>query len=1050
MLKSQEELMKLTACLGLPTEFDMEFCCNTRCNTKAANLVEASPSAVLYLGLPKSIKNERLRICKKCVHKAEEFEKNSINLLKSGGNLFSLKPEFALQPNDLVTIIDLEQEEDESGGTNTKVSASGASESSHDEPCYSVNLQTFETHLAQALSKFNLTKQVEMCFQKTSEEVTELEHGLNDFKNDMEKAMDQISNITGKVNRISGAGVKTIELGVIDMNDNGSYKVTEMEGLTEQLKLCDIKRCPVAVANFRKTLTSFTVFPVASVPLAKKKTDSKQKRQSQKNGLQAVQSRVIDLATHSSDAVRKLQRYSIKFRPPVKNQMVYAMYGDLKSYWKRGKLLEVIPGPDASLIFKIQLPNGLPPNGYGSSGTGHIIKTHIGKHVAFGSATPEKLPVGTRVISKFDDLFGNNAGFDGLYFAGVVAEPAEPSTKNRYLIFYDDGYVQYVETPYVLPVVQSSENVWEDVDPDAASFIEEYLISYPYRDKLEAKVGRQCSVEFDGTWYNVTIKEVDCSLMKIQYAKKSNLKQEWIYRGSDRIKNRCKNKKPKLLSNGVASNGLSTTIVQSRSVEGANGFQNLDGIVRNYEKAGEMRIVDIPRTCPLPSKYVPHECSPNCCILRYDEAAYKGVSPLVVPFYMGWARSLDSTQENLVAYVSPCGLKLGSYLNVLEYNRVTKNDIPIEFYSFESQVDCLNTFHPFHRLQFIKDISYGKEWTPVQCVNSIDSALPNHLEYRSNRRLGESVKMEKDEGFLVCCDCEDDCQDKSKCACWKLTMEGISFKSSDGNDQCTGYENRRLKQVVKSGIYECNQRCKCNVRTCLNRVVQNTVKWPLQIFKTVQKGWGARSLYDIPAGSYICLYSGKLMNDTQANQEGIHYGDEYFADLDFIEVLESMKEGYEADCIDIEMEDAILPKKPKLQLDDVKTPVARKSTSGARTAETKRDTRSTPIKNSSYHGKALHYRKYFGDDHESPYIMDGKREGNIGRYFNHSCDPNLFIQNVFVDTQDLRFPWLAFFTNKIIKAGTELCWDYNYEVGSVPNKSLICYCGSKDCRKQLL
>ena len=28
-----------------------------------------------------------------------------------------------------------------------------------------------------------------------------------------------------------------------------------------------------------------------------------------------------------------------------------------------------------------------------------------------------------------------------------------------------------------------------------------------------------------------------------------------------------------------------------------------------------------------------------------------------------------------------------------------------------------------------------------------------------------------------------------------------------------------------------------------------------------------------------------------------------------------------------------------------------------------------------------------------------------------------------------------------IRAGTELTWDYNYTVGSVPGKALHCYCG---------
>ena len=59
-------------------------------------------------------------------------------------------------------------------------------------------------------------------------------------------------------------------------------------------------------------------------------------------------------------------------------------------------------------------------------------------------------------------------------------------------------------------------------------------------------------------------------------------------------------------------------------------------------------------------------------------------------------------------------------------------------------------------------------------------------------------------------------------------------------------------------------------------------------------------------------------------------------------------------------------------------------------------------------------RLMFGED-EDIYIMDAKRRGNIGRYLNHSCDPNVFVQNCFVDTHDLRFPWIAFFAMEYIK-----------------------------------
>ncbi|NXP23826.1 SETB1 methyltransferase, partial [Scytalopus superciliaris] len=94
--------------------------------------------------------------------------------------------------------------------------------------------------------------------------------------------------------------------------------------------------------------------------------------------------------------------------------------------------------------------------------------------------------------------------------------------------------------------------------------------------------------------------------------------------------------------------------------------------------------------------------------------------------------------------------------------------------------------------------------------------------------------------------------------------------------------------------------------------------------------------------------------------------------------------------------------------------------------------------------------RQFYDGEENCYIIDAKLEGNLGRYLNHSCSPNLFVQNVFVDTHDLRFPWVAFFASKRIRAGTELTWDYNYEVGSVEGKELLCCCGAIDCRGRLL
>ncbi|XP_061850461.1 histone-lysine N-methyltransferase SETDB2 isoform X2 [Colius striatus] len=87
---------------------------------------------------------------------------------------------------------------------------------------------------------------------------------------------------------------------------------------------------------------------------------------------------------------------------------------------------------------------------------------------------------------------------------------------------------------------------------------------------------------------------------------------------------------------------------------------------------------------------------------------------------------------------------------------------------------------------------------------------------------------------------------------------------------------------------------------------------------------------------------------------------------------------------------------------------------------------------------------------ENIYVLDATKEGNVGRFLNHSCCPNLFAQSVFVETHNRSFPWVAFFTNRHVKAGTELTWDYGYKAGSMPETEISCQCGVQKCRKKTL
>ena len=49
------------------------------------------------------------------------------------------------------------------------------------------------------------------------------------------------------------------------------------------------------------------------------------------------------------------------------------------------------------------------------------------------------------------------------------------------------------------------------------------------------------------------------------------------------------------------------------------------------------------------------------------------------------------------------------------------------------------------------------------------------------------------------------------------------------------------------------------------------------MFKTEKRGWGIRTLCDIPAGSFICVYVGNLYTNEEGNKQGVEAGDEYFA-----------------------------------------------------------------------------------------------------------------------------------------------------------------------------
>ncbi|KZV20026.1 histone-lysine N-methyltransferase, H3 lysine-9 specific SUVH6-like [Dorcoceras hygrometricum] len=91
---------------------------------------------------------------------------------------------------------------------------------------------------------------------------------------------------------------------------------------------------------------------------------------------------------------------------------------------------------------------------------------------------------------------------------------------------------------------------------------------------------------------------------------------------------------------------------------------------------------------------------------------------------------------------------------------------------------------------------------------------------------------------------------------------------------------------------------------------------------------------------------------------------------------------------------------------------------------------------------------------ESGFTIDAACYGNVGRFINHSCSPNLYAQNVVYDNDDKRMPHVMLFAAENIPPLQELTCHYNYKVGQVCDsngeiKIKKCFCGAPECGGRL-
>ncbi|ODM87354.1 Histone-lysine N-methyltransferase eggless [Orchesella cincta] len=619
---------------------------------------------------------------------------------------------------------------------------------------------------------------------------------------------------------------------------------------------------------------------------------------------------------------------------PSGGEKIYAMGRTLLSCWHEAVVITPAENEHEWVVKYNPDPKYRKPcqlPGRKQKGRNFFIRTLNWTQMAYKKPSPSTLPVGTRVIAKLTGFAEN----DGQIYAGVVGDVPKPNNKNRYLIFVDNKMVQYVESCDVYRVFYQSNPVWLDVHEISTGFTENYLSKYPDRSLVHLQLGSLVPVKKNGKWQIALVLEIDGVIARVRFENEMEI------------------------TNVLRSSEMIATVMNPVTK------LNLIGPDILPEYQGSIR---------------PHECNSGFVESYVSKTKLKRLSPLAIPLFFSWSRSVT---EPKVIYGAPCGKAISSFKELIAYLQTTKSNFPQELFSFDVDISVSDQFVPgrslykndvskssntlediisylnFFKLFIFQDASHGLEPTPIQVVNSIDRERLLEFEYIVESVLSQKFKcLKKNESDIqMCCKCVDSCK-------------------------------------VKNFLVVRRHFCSCK-RNCPTRVVQNGVIWPLQIFKSSKKGWGIRTIFNMPKGSYICSYAGEILCDDAFKRASRAHSSIYMASSSQVS---TGKEELVASIKKKRLVTSALPQAPP----------------------------------------------------KDCFTVNATFKGNVARFFNHSCDPNLFMQRVFHKTHDPRFPNLAFFTSSRVTAGSELTFNYGYVVGSDPANRIDCHCGTSHCIGRIL
>ncbi|GJY97085.1 histone-lysine N-methyltransferase, H3 lysine-9 specific SUVH4 isoform X1 [Tanacetum coccineum] len=204
---------------------------------------------------------------------------------------------------------------------------------------------------------------------------------------------------------------------------------------------------------------------------------------------------------------------------------------------------------------------------------------------------------------------------------------------------------------------------------------------------------------------------------------------------------------------------------------------------------------------------------------------------------------------------------------------------------------------------------------------------------------------------------------------------------------------------AKDVVFECGPNCGCGPG-CVNRISQREIKYQLEVFRTSDRGWAVKTKDFIPSGAPLCEYIGQLRRQREMDKVD---NNEYIFEIDCEQTIKE-----------------IGGRERRLGAGSVKS------------------------------------ENVAADEKESEpeFCIEAGSVGNVARFINHSCDPNLFVQCVVSSHHDLRLARIILVASDNIPPNQELTYDYGYALDSVVDENgnvqkLTCHCGTSLCRGRL-